>query len=470
MRKFYWYFTAYLKKHGLTVLISVVGTILLFSVLMPFLMKQITFKDRQYIGIVGEYSLQNLPKEIKNHLSMGLTRIDPEDQSIKPYLAERWISENDGKTYRFTIRKDLFWHDGQPLTPDTINYNLKDVEMISTPNDLIFKLPAAFAPFPAIVTEPVLKQTLNRYLIFFKRPTVVGLGSYRLANYRQRGNRLQEVVLDSPESRLIYRFYLTEQEALLGFKKGEVDTLQDIRQPTDVLNWNTGSVTVEKKINPDQYLAVFFNHSQPLLTRNLKQALAYALEKPQGADRALGPINPLSWAYLEGGKDYAKDWDRAVERIMAALPTTPLKLTLSTTPLYNTEADQIKQQWEEFGRFAVTKCQEQAKEDEKPLCANLAMEIQLKISNFPDTQDYQLLLMGQEIPIDPDQYFLWHSDQPTNFTRFKNTRIDSLLEKGRQTLEQKERQVIYQEFQQFLLEDPPAIFLYYLPSFTIKRS
>jgi peptide/nickel transport system substrate-binding protein len=80
-----------------------------------------------------------------------------------------------------------------------------------------------------------------------------------------------------------------------------------------------------------------------------------------------------------------------------------------------------------------------------------------------------LLLLGQEIPIDPDQYVMWHSSQATNFTNYKNTRIDSLLEKGRQTTEIAERRTIYQEFQQYLLEDPPAIFLKYLDNISIAR-
>jgi len=93
----------------------------------------------------------------------------------------------------------------------------------------------------------------------------------------------------------------------------------------------------------------------------------------------------------------------------------------------------------------------------------------LKISNFPDLSNYQLLLIGQESSIDPDQYFMWHSSQSTNFTHYKNTRIDSLLEKGRKTLDLEERRTIYQEFQQYLLEDPPAIFLRYLNNYSIAR-
>jgi ABC-type transport system substrate-binding protein len=91
------------------------------------------------------------------------------------------------------------------------------------------------------------------------------------------------------------------------------------------------------------------------------------------------------------------------------------------------------------------------------------------VSNFPDTNNYQLLLIGQESSIDPDQYFMWHSAQPTNFTRYKNTRIDSLLERGPQETDVTERRAIYQEFQQFLLEDPPAIFLRYLNNYSLAR-
>lgn len=450
-------------------LISIVVAILFFSLIMPYLIRKITIKNRQYIGIIGEYSLQTLPPEIKNKLSMGLTKIDPEDQSIKPLLAERWITEDAGHTYRFTIKEGLRWGDGLELTPDSINYNLNNVEVISTPNDIVFKLPDAFAPFPAVVTEPILRQTLENYLFFFKRPGLIGLGPYHLSSYKQQNNRLREIVIDSQEDRLIYRFYLSEQDAIIGFKKGEVDQLNDVRQLFGLDEWDGMNITIERKVKYDQYLAIFFNHSDPLISRNLKQALYYALEKPPGLERAVSPINPRSWAYLEGGKDYAKDLERATERMLASLPNQPLNLILTSTAIYNSQADQIKKEWEEFGQLAFEKCQQSSDVDDKDLCENLKIQVELKISNFPDTQDFQLLLLGQEIPVDPDQYILWHSEQPTNFTHYKNTRIDSLLEKGRQTLDQKERQTVYQEFQQFLLEDPPAIFLNYLPSYSISR-
>lgn len=469
MRKFYWYLTAYVKKHGPTVIFTVVIAVVIFSFLMPLLAKKISVKNRQHIGIVGEYNLNFLPEEIKHKLSVGLTTVDPEDQSIKPLLAERWVTENDGKTYRFTLKKGVKWQDGQELTPDDINYNLQDVEIISTPNDIIFKLPDVFAPFPAVTTEPIFKQIVERYLIFFKKPSLIGIGPYKISSYEMKNNSLKQITLENPEEILVYRFYLTEQDAVVGFKKGEVDVLLDVRQLGDLASWSEKNITIEEKINFDQYLAVFFNHNDPLITKNVKQALAYATEKPSSDLKADGPINPKSWAYLEGGKDYSKDLDRAIERLLSAPPEQPLDFSLTTTVLYLDQANKIKQQWQEFGELAVEKCQDSDEVEDKNLCSNMNIDLHIKVSNFPDLQDYQLLLIGQEIPVDPDQYFLWHSEQPSNFTHYKNTRIDSILENARQTLEYKDRLALYQEFQQFLLEDPPAIFLQHLLSYDVKR-
>jgi peptide/nickel transport system substrate-binding protein len=85
------------------------------------------------------------------------------------------------------------------------------------------------------------------------------------------------------------------------------------------------------------------------------------------------------------------------------------------------------------------------------------------------TSDYQILLADFTPPIDPDQYSIWHSTQNTNFTHFSNLKIDKLLEDGRRTSDQKLRKEIYQDFQRFLLEDCPAVFLFKSNSYSISR-
>ena len=465
MRKFYWYLTTYIKKYGLVFLASVVGAILVFSLIIPSLSNIVARKKSHYIGMVGDYSLNSLPLKIKKQLSAGLTEIT-EDKEVIPLLAERWIVEDEGKKYRFLLKKNIKWQDGKVLEPEDIQYQFADVETLTTPNDVIFQLPDTFTPFPSVVSEPVLRSFTEKYNLFFERTNLLGIGEFRLIDYKRQGSKLKEVVIEGPHDRFIYRFYLTEANAILAFKRGEIDILQDLTDPRDLVEWKTVQVTPTLQTN--RYLAVFFNNSSPKLSKNIRQGLSYGLEKPSGETRARGPIDSASWAYLEGGKSYEKNLERAVERLVDGLPPQTLEMELATTINFQQEAESIKQQWEELGELAVTHCLENNDEN-KDLCENLRLKINIKITNFPDTSNFELLLLGQDSPPDPDQYFLWHSEQPTNFTRYKNTRIDSLLEKGRKTLEQNERLAVYQEFQQFLLEDPPAIFLRNLESFEVRR-
>jgi peptide/nickel transport system substrate-binding protein len=454
------------RKHGLIFLSSIAVALLFFSFLLPLLNKKLAFKKSTYIAIVGEYTLTDLPKPIKNQLSAGLTKIGA-DLQAESFLADRWVVEDDGKQYRFVLKKDVKWQDGKDLKPEDILYNFSDVTTISTPNEVIFTLPEAFAPFAVSVSEPILRTSWEKKMFSPSKMNIIGIGQYKMIDYKLKGNNLSEFKIDGPDARYIYRFYLTENEALASFKKGEVDVLLNISDCYDLCDWP--NLETAKELAYDRYLSVFFNNSDPLLNKNIRQALSYILEKNYGSARAIGPINPNSWAYLQGGKDYAKDFDRAIERLVSEMPRNPLHFELTTGSNFIKEAEAIKKEFEAFAPMAIEKCKSNKDVTEKALCQNLDIKVNIKISNFPDLENYQLLLIGQESSIDPDQYFMWHSSQPTNFTHYKNTRIDSLLEKGRKILNLEDRRTIYQEFQQYLLEDPPAIFLRYLNNFSIAR-
>lgn len=437
-----------------------------FSFVVPKLATVLDPKPRQYIGIVGDFSLSALPHEVENLLSLGLTTIE-EDGTPAPELSERWTTEDEGKSYRFVLKKNLYWQDGKALETSDVKYPFNDVETITTPNDVIFKLPEAFVPFPTVVSKPIFRTGSRRYLLFFQQPTLIGLGDYRLTSYKQKGVRLSELTVESQSDRRVYRFFLSENEAVIAFKRGEIDIMPDLTTPSDLHTWPT--ITTESALDPSSYLAVFFNLENPLFSKNVRQALSYALTKPTDDTRATGPIPPTSWAFLPGGKGYEFDLNRGVDRLVDEVPGEPLNIELTTTPLYELDANRIKQEWETLGDTAERTCQTDKRVTDKAFCQNLNIAVSLRITAFPDTSNFQALLIGQQAPTDPDQYYLWHSDQSSNFSRYRNTRIDSLLEKGRQVSDRSERLAIYQEFQQFFLEDAPAIFLRHLTSYTIRR-
>ncbi len=125
-----------------------------------------------------------------------------------------------------------------------------------------------------------------------------------------------------------------------------------------------------------------------------------------------------------------------------------LKITVNDRQLLSI-AEEIKNSWENI----------------------IGVPVSVSIENQINLDNYDVLLTYGAITQDPDQYLFWHSTQTnTNITKINNARIDKLLEEGRQQNDQIERKKIYQEFQTFLLEESPAIFLSYPTVYTITRS
>ena len=86
------------------------------------------------------------------------------------------------------------------------------------------------------------------------------------------------------------------------------------------------------------------------------------------------------------------------------------------------------------------------------------------VNRFIKTGDFDVVVLGWSLSLDPDQYNIWHSSQQGpgqfNFLGYSNKNVDKLLEVGRKELNLLKREKIYHEFSKYLLEDSPIIYLY----------
>lgn len=82
---------------------------------------------------------------------------------------------------------------------------------------------------------------------------------------------------------------------------------------------------------------------------------------------------------------------------------------------------------------------------------------------------YDVLLYGVILGSDPDQFPFWHSSQVKfpglNLSQYVNRNVDALLEKARETGDVEEEIELYKKFQDIILSEKPAIFLY-MPTYT----
>lgn len=437
IRRYYWVTKSFLDRHSKIILNTTVLVLSIMLALFLFARYIPTSKDTIRIGRVGKYTLETFPNDIQALLSQGLVSLTP-DGTINPALAKSWDIQDDGRTYIFQLADQIVWHDDSPLQPEDISYNFQDVEVELGQNSITYRLKEPFSPFLAAVSQPIMKKSR------------LGTGDFRLTNTQLSSGVLQSLTLESNEEKRIYKFYPTETSSLTAYKLGEIDKIEKLSFiPSDIRNDQSNLIEDDKSVSYQQSV-LFFNNNDTLLTnKSIRQALAYAIkDKSFGGERSLSPIDKSSWAYNHLVKTYDYDPERAKNLLSQDVPdASTIKLELKTMLQYLDIAEQIAESWRE----------------------SLGVQVEVKVVSSI-TSDYQIMLTDFTPPIDPDQYTIWHSTQATNFTNFSNLKIDKLLEDGRRTSDQKLREEIYEDFQRFLLEDSPAVFLFKSSSYTLSRS
>lgn len=441
-----WLLKAYFKKWRKTIFISFgLGLIVFFLLkfVVNYFIPLIPFTQQETIGIVGSYSVDNLPQVILSKVSRGLVAADVHDLP-KPDLAKSWEIKNSGKTYVFHLRTDVSFSDGTKLTSDLVKYNFADVEAVRPDkNTIVFNLKSSYSPFLLTVSRPIFKNGF------------VGIGDYKVQSVNVNGDFVQSISLVSNSGHnqeITYQFYATEDALKTAFALGDVNEIIGARNTSfngkSLSDYKQANIT--KDTNYSQLVTIFYNtQDKDLSDKRLREALDYAMpDKFTYGQRNYGSFSPNSWVSENGLTTYSQDFEHAkllLGESANSSHSSTLTLELKVLPEYKQLAQQIKNEWAQIG-----------------IKTNIKV-----VDSFP--ADFQVFLGEFNVSKDPDQYTLWHSSQPNNITHYVNLRIDKLLEDGRQTIEVSGRQKIYSDFQKYLLDDPPATFLYFPYEYNITR-
>lgn len=439
-RFLFWSIRELSQKYTKSLLLGIVlgfGLMIGLYTVYPFI-NELTLSNIERIGYVGEYTPSTLPLSIQEELSFGLTTVAP-DGSPLPGIASSWEATDSGKQYTFHLRGDVVWDTGKKVKAADLNYNIRSVTF-TTPNDRTFiaTLQSPYSPFLTLVSRPIFQSNLT------------GFGPYKINSIRLQGDKILFLRIVTATTKALptieYRFYKSETQAITAYKLGEIDRIEGLTAIDQSLTqWK--NTNVEEITNEHRFVALYFNLNDPLLRdKTTRQALSYAV--PMTTEkRVYSPISPLSWAYTDSAKHYDYDMNQATKLFDATkIATSSSEITIHTFSQYLPLAQAISQSWNELG-----------------------LKTNIRVENVVP-EEYQVLLSAQDIPIDPDQYLFWHSTQvSTNITGLANAKIDKLLEDGRMEQDQKKRKAIYLDFQKRLLDELPALFLYYPTSYTVTR-
>ncbi len=446
LRFYFWFVLEFLKKNLLWVSLGFVGFFIglfLLFLLKPLFLRLI-FAREEKIGIVGNYSYRRPPEEVLELISRPMLIIDKKGK-VEPILLTQWEVKKNGKIFRFHFRKDLVWNDGKPFSVRDIAGQLFKDAKISIIDDYTLEVEL---DNPTIVLPYYLRRPIYRY-------PLVGLGGeYEVANIKLKEGDFSEILLVSKisGSKKRFRFYKTESELVNAFKVGKIDKfeLRDQELVQELKDWK--NLNVERQVDYKFMAVLFFNLKNKLLAEKDFREGVYRLvdwgKLTEFGEISKGPIPPVSNFYNNSLPTPISDEEKGSELIKELVKDKKVKLTIKTDYRLAYLAEDLSDKLSKVG---------------------IEAEVETLIGEVGE--DFDILVAFWRVPLEVDQYFFWHSTQigEANKTGYKNLRVDKYLEEARSTFSFEKQYLALKKFQEEIVRDKPAIFLYFPYKYIVER-
>jgi peptide/nickel transport system substrate-binding protein len=433
-------------------------------------------------------STDSASSAVEGTIFTGMTKINKKLEVI-PDLAKSWKVSKDGKTWTFYLRKDVKWHDGHPFTAEDVVFTFNSildpkVNSVRRSNFIIdgepikFKaldkytvqaiLPKPFAPFlvrsgMSVIPKHLLKGKDINTAKFNRKP--IGTGPFKFKEWVTGDHvsvvRNPDYYLGKPKlAEIIYKVIPDSNAQLVALEAGEIDSAGIPPKDYKRMKATEGINVFEYDSLLYTYLGL--NMANPKFKdKRVRHALAYATNKKQLvslifkglASPAYAPSSPVSWAYSDKVNKYPYNPKKA-KKMLKEAGAENLEFTIL-----------VNQGNKEREKAAVVLQQQYKKVGVKVNIRVMEWSAMLKVINTPKApKDFDAVIIGWSLGLDPDAYSIWHSSQYPkgfNFINYDNPEADKLLEEGRTTMDKKDRKKIYAELWETIAEDQPYVFLWY---------
>ncbi len=446
IRFWIWLIGEFLKKNVFWTAVGFgiffLGLIFIF-VFKPFFAR-LFFGNVRKVGRLGTFTYNNPPPEVLSLISRPILTID-EKGGIVPILVTQWEMRNGGKSFRFFFRKDLVWNDGKEFSVKDIASDLFTDAKVQIIDDYTLEVSLQQS---TVILPYYLRRPIHRY-------PLIGIGGeYEVTKVKLKEGRFDEIVLTSKLKGdvLIYRFYNSESQLVNAFKVGKVDSIQ-LREASlveEIKDWKNVNFTTE--IDYTHMAVIFFNLKNKLLQeKNFREAISYLVpwgEVNNVGQISRGPIPPISNFYNESLPAAVEDEEKGIKLIKEVVKDEKVNLKIKSDYRLTGVAEELADRLGKAGVLA-----------------------EVEVLTGQIEKDFDLLIVFWKVPIEVDQYFFWHSTQTDagNITGYKNLRIDKYLEDSRSTFSFEKQYVALKKFQEEIVRDKPAVFLYFPYLYNIER-
>ena len=270
------------------------------------------------------------------------------EEGYIPWLAEDWDISEDGLTYTFTLRENVKWQDGQPMTAEDVKFSFEYfaeyppvfsdltvdgkhfIQSVETVDEKTVKLKVE-KPLAILLGKIGSTRIIPKHIWekvedpqkFNTPEAVIGTGPYVLKDYiKEQGAYQFEAFKDfwGPKQRVEILQFVPVSDSILAFDNGEIDLT---RITTDILSKYQSNEEYKVLRNPAFWgYRLLFNMERrtEFKDKKIRQAFAHAIDKDELVEKiAREAAIPANAGYLPVGhiwhnahaKNYGFDIERA---------------------------------------------------------------------------------------------------------------------------------------------------------------
>ncbi len=450
------------------------------------------------------FGLSALGDKVGRLVYARLTSVDNPTSEPKFDLVTS-IARPDPLTYVLGVRQDAWFHDGRQLTVEDVLYTYRSLmdpavgspkagmtAMVQSvdktgPWEVTFRLNKPYAPFLSNLEFGIVAERHVGPDGRLREGQVVGAGPFRMVSGRDDGSLLLSAHdrwhgAGPQVPHVVLRPVRDDNSRLLALMAGSGHIIQNQVSP---LLLPTLEAQPEIRVQSGRSAAISylgFNLDDPVLNRTkVRRAIAHAVDRKAIVERkyagraqlATGLLAPGHWAYEPDVPRYAFDPARARTLLDEAglidpdgegpAPRAHLSLKTTTNRFRRAVALVIAHQLGQVGLKTDVRAYEWG-----------TFFHDVKSGNF------QLYTLQWPVVVEPDMvHWIFHSGSiPTvdnrgkggNRGRYRNARVDSLIEAGRTETEPERRRGIYSEVQRLIAADLPYVFLWHDDNVALVRN
>ncbi|WP_431167612.1 ABC transporter substrate-binding protein [Tenacibaculum halocynthiae] len=447
-----------------------------------------------------------------NQLFNGLVQLD-DNLHIQPDIAKSWTISNDGKEYKFTLRKDVFFHSHTLFGKEkTRNVNAVDFEYsfnrlldknVSSPggwvlqnvdsfkaiNDSTFyiNLKQPFPPFLGLLAMKYCSVVSKEAIEYFGdtfRANPIGTGPFQFKLWVEntklvlRKNPLY-FEKDFQGNQLPYleavavTFLPDKQSEFLQFIQGNLDFMKslDASYKDDILT--TNGTLKEKYINEIQmqtgpylnteYLGIYLEGEKSLPTQSkyIRQAINYGFDREKMIKflrngigiPALNGFIPKGLPSFNNQTGYSYNPLKAkklVEQYIEETGNKTPEITITTNSNYLDLCEFIQRELQKIGLQTKVDVIPPSTLRQGKASGKLPVFRASWIADYPDAENYVSLFYSKNF-----------TPNGPNYTHFKNEYFDLLYELSIKEVNNKKRYTLYQKMDSIIINEAPVVPLYY---------